>query len=83
MIKFINAIILLTLTAVIGAIVGGYLGYFVGMVYSLTNGWLLGISPATLASVFSVAGGALGAIFATSILWVASVQMSLRKDDLN
>lgn len=64
MTRFIAGIVVLVATIIIGLVAGGYLGYFVGMVYSLTNGWMFAVKPTTIAGVFAV----LGSLFVTIVL---------------
>ena len=64
MTRFIAGIVVLIATIIVGVVAGGYLGYFVGMVYSLTNGWMFAVKPSTIAGVFAV----LGSLFVTIML---------------
>ena len=67
MTRFIASIVVLLATIIIGVVAGGYLGYFVGMVYSLANGWMFAVKPTTIASVFAV----LGSLVVTAVLIAA------------
>lgn len=64
MTRFIAGIVVLIATIIVGVVAGGYLGYFVGMIYSLTNGWMFAVKPTTIAGAFA----GLGSLFVTIVL---------------
>jgi len=79
--RFIAGIVVLVATIIIGVVAGGYLGYFVGMVYSLTNGWMFEVKPTTIAGAFA----GLGSLFVTIVLisaWTIAYENVKREEKI-
>lgn len=80
MTRFIAGIVVLIATIIIGVVAGGYLGYFVGMVYSLTNGWMFAVKPTTIANIFATAGSLIFTII-LALTWVEAYSQVKREQE--
>ena len=80
MTRFIAGIIVLLVTVIVGVVAGGYLGYFVGMVYSLTNGWMFSLAPTTIANIFAAAGSLIFMII-LALTWAEAYSQVKREQE--
>lgn len=80
MTRFIAGIAVLVATIILGVVAGGYLGYFVGMVYSLTNGWMFAVKPTTIANIFAVSGSLVFTII-LALTWTEAYSQAKREQE--
>ena len=80
MTRFIAGIVVLIATVIVGVVAGGYFGYFVGMVYSLTNGWMFDVKPTTIANIFAASGSLVFTII-LALTWTEAYSQAKREQE--
>mgnify|MGYP001327140606 CR=1 FL=1 len=78
MTRFLMSIAVIIFLFIVSIVVGSYIGYFTGMVYSLTNGWMFGADKEFIASLFGAAGGLIGMI-AMAFIWYEAYKEAIFK----
>lgn len=76
----VASIVVWIIALTIGVVAGSYIGYFIGMIYSLLNGWMFSVNHTTIASVFGVLGGLAGMAVVTTA-WLTAYKELKREDD--